>query len=139
MSQSLVAEVKYAKDGKIYRFLIAKNVKVIELKPNQVVLVKTRTKSPIKTKLVTKRAVLQDVKMEDIDENNKPTAYLIGIDRNSKFKLLTKEERIKLSEKMKKNKAKKGNSRNGRKRTKEIQNKRPKKSNINKKQKKEEF
>lgn len=130
MSQSLVAEVKYAKDGKIYRFLIAKNVKVIELKPNQVVLVKTRTKSPKKKKLVTKRAVLQDVKMEDIEGNNKPTAYLIGIDRNSKFKLLTKEERIKLSEKLKKNKAKKGNlrnGRNGRKRTKEIQNKRPKK------------
>lgn len=135
MSQSLVAEVKYAKDGKIYRFLIAKDVKVIDLKPNQVVLVKTRTKSPIKTKLVTKRAVLQDVKMEDIDEKNKPTAYLIGIDRNSKFKLLTKEERIKLSEKLKRNKEIKGNLRNGRKKTKEIQNKRPKKSNISKKQK----
>lgn len=91
----IVAKVKFTKDGKVYRFLVGKSIKVKDLKPNQVVLV-INSKSASKVRY--RRAVLQDVSLEEVTYKTRPTAYLVGIAKNQDFKLMTKDERQKFNQ-----------------------------------------
>lgn len=92
MSKQIIAKVKFSKDGRIYNFLVKDTVKIAKLRKGGTVIVDTRISNK-KDIYRRKKAVLQDVKIMDIDHMKiKPTAYLVGTSRNE-MKLYTNEER----------------------------------------------
>ena len=92
MNKQIVAKVKFSKDGRIYNFLVKDNVKIAKLRKGGTVIVNTKISNK-KDIYKRKKAVLQDVKMMDIDRMKvKPNAYLVGTSRNE-MKLYTNAEK----------------------------------------------
>lgn len=92
MNKQIVAKVKFSKDGRIYNFLVKNNVKISKLKKGGTVIVDTRI-SDKRDIHKRKKAVLQDVKMMDIDRMKiKPSSYLVGTSQKE-MKLYTNKER----------------------------------------------
>lgn len=92
MNKKIVAKVKFSKDGRIYNFLIKDNVKIAKLKKGGTVIVDTKISNKKNTHQ-RKKAVLQDVKLMDIDRMKiKPNAYLVGTSKH-KMKLYTNAEK----------------------------------------------
>lgn len=92
MNKQIIAKVKFSKDGRIYNFLVKENVKIAKLKKGGTVIVDTRisNKKDIHRR---KKAVLQDLKMMDIDRMKiKPNAYLVGTSKHE-MKLYTNAEK----------------------------------------------
>lgn len=92
MNKQIIAKVKFTKDGRIYNFLIKDNVKISSLKKGETVIVNTKIINK-KDTYKRKKAVLQDLKMMDIDRMKiKPNAYLVGISKYE-MKLYTNAEK----------------------------------------------
>lgn len=92
MNKQIVAKVKFSKDGRIYNFLVKDNIKIAKLKKGGTVIVDTRISNKKDTHK-RKKAVLQDVKMTDIDRMKiKPNAYLVGTSQHE-MKLYTNAEK----------------------------------------------